>query len=158
MTFAENTSVSVEKSRSELETMLMRAGATQRAVLSDDEKGTATVVFKIDGRHVRLTIPLPKLAPFMTESEIGKRRPWGTPEARRGRWEQACRARWRAMVLLVKAKLEAIEIGLSTFEREFLPDIFLADGRTVHEALVEDLERHYLDGSTPLRLGPGPTP
>ena len=48
-----------------------------------------------------------------------------------GRWEQACRQRWRALALVIKAKLEAIDAEISTFEEEFLP-FFGATGRANH--------------------------
>ena len=45
--------------------------------------------------------------------------------------EQACRQRWRALALIVKAKLEAVEAGISSFELEFLPYPMLPNGGTV---------------------------
>ena len=45
-------------------------------------------------------------------------------------WEQACRQRWRALLLIIRAKLEAAEAGISTLETEFLANIVLPDGRT----------------------------
>ena len=41
-------------------------------------------------------------------------------EKQRQLWEQGCRSRWRAILLILLAKFEAIEAGISTFEREFL--------------------------------------
>ncbi len=150
-TFAENTSVSVEKSRIELERMLLQAGATAHGVSSDNVAGIAWVTFRLDNRHVKLTLPLPKLESFK-KAPRNVRRAW-TTDRQREAWEQACRSSWRALVLLVKAKLEAIARGISTIEREFLADIFLADGRTVHEALVADLSNMYRSGVTPPLLG-----
>lgn len=71
------------------------------------------------------------------------------------RAEQGARSAWRRLLLVVRAKLEIIADGGSTFEREFLADILLPDGRTVHKALAEQLERSYLDGGMPKLLGPG---
>ncbi len=68
--------------------------------------------------------------------------------------DQACRERWRQLVLLVKAKLEAIALGLSTVEREFLADVYLPDGRTVHQALQDGLVEMYKSGTLPPMLGP----
>lgn len=153
MTYAQGTSVSVEKSRAELDRLLSKAGATQRMMGSDDVAGAAFVVFTLDGRQVRLRIPLPKLTDRKIERDgRGTRR---NAEGQRKALEQASRERWRQLLLLVKAKLEAIALGLSTVEREFLADIYLVDGRTVHQALVEDLDRMYRDGAMPKLLGSG---
>ncbi|WP_437958551.1 hypothetical protein WME76_02075 [Sorangium sp. So ce119] len=150
MAYAKGTEVSVERSKAELDGLLSRAGATQRGVVQDDVAGTETVVFAMAGRHVRLALPLPKLASVVVRSR--GRRSW--EEARRRAWEQQCRERWRAMVLLVKAKLETIALGLSTVEREFLADLYLPDGSTVGEALRPQLEEAYRSGSMPKLLGP----
>lgn len=46
-------------------------------------------------------------------------------------YEQAGRQRWRALALVIKAKLEAVGTGIVTFEEEFLAHIVLPSGRTV---------------------------
>ena len=40
--------------------------------------------------------------------------------ARQETHDQACRQRWRALLLVIKAKLEAVTAGISTVETEFL--------------------------------------
>ncbi len=158
MSYAENTSVPVEKSKAELDAMLARAGARQRMVGTDDDAGSAFVGFTIgEGpalRQVRLTIPLPKVAAFARKRFRGDM-VTATPEEQHKAHEQACRSRWRAMVLLVKAKLEAVALGVSTLEREFLADIYLPSGETVHGALREKLSQAYLTGNMPPLLGAG---
>jgi hypothetical protein len=54
-------------------------------------------------------------------------------------WEQACRSRWRALLLCIKAKLEACAVGITTFDSEFLAHIVTGDGRTVAERIVPQL-------------------
>jgi len=49
--------------------------------------------------------------------------------------EQEWKRRWRAHVLLIKAKLEFIEGGDTTLEQEFLPYALMKDGRTVGELI-----------------------
>ena len=44
---------------------------------------------------------------------------------------QQQRQRWRALRLVIYAKMEAIECGISTIEREFLAWAQGADGRTI---------------------------
>lgn len=156
MAYAEGTSVSVEKSKAELDALLTKYGAAQRFMAADDERGEAIVGFTMSGRQVKLRLPLPK----RDEKRFTKnpRSPWrDRPKDQAHRaWEQACRERWRAMVLLVKAKLETIALGLSTVEREFLADVRLLDGRTVHETLEGVIGEMYERGTMPaLLLGPG---
>jgi hypothetical protein len=51
-------------------------------------------------------------------------------------WEQACRSRWRALALIIKAKLEAVDLGITSVEKEFAPDMVMGDGRTVYEQML----------------------
>lgn len=97
--YAENTSVSVESSRAEIERTLQRYNAESFAY------GWAQKRALIEFTH----------------------------EARKNQhkaWEQACRQRWRALALAIKAKLEAVEAGITTFEDEFMAHIVLPDGST----------------------------
>lgn len=152
MSYADGTTVAVERSKAELDRLLSKHGATQRMIGSDDDAGFAFVVFRLAERHVRLRVPLPRI----DDVEAPRRRLRVSPgEARAKAHEQLCRERWRAVVLLVKAKLELVALGLSTVEREFLADIFLPDGRTVHEFLREPLRQAYLGGTMPPLLGMG---
>jgi hypothetical protein len=172
MSFAEGTGVSVEKSKLELERLLVKHGAKQYGSAFDEEGGLAIVHFKMSDRHIRLQIPIPPLTdwPDPTKADYmqGKikhkpPRTWNRlgVEGRKawvqGQREQMSRTRWRCMLLIVKAKLEHIALGLSDVEREFLADIALPDGRSVAELLKPALHRAYLDGSTPRLLGAGPT-
>jgi hypothetical protein len=154
-TYAEGTSVPVEKSRAELEGLLAKAGAAQYGVFTDAEQGHAVVAFTIgprgkpeQARQYRVRLPLPKIGDF----KPGRLRRSPPPEKQ---WEQACRERWRALALCVKAKLVLIDLGVSSFEREFLADLVLVDGRTVHTAIANGVAESYLTGHSPaLLLGP----
>lgn len=158
MSFAEHTTVSVEKSKAELDALLKRAGAAQRVVGDDDAAGTAFAGFTIgangDRRMVKITLPLPKAAEFARVKIRGCMRP-ASAEQQAKAHEQACRARWRAMVLLVKAKLEAVALGVSTLEREFLADVYLPSGETVAQAIGPKLAIAYETGTFPPMLGMG---
>jgi hypothetical protein len=58
----------------------------------------------------------------------------------------------KALSLVVKAKLEAVEAGISTVEREFLADVLLADGSTVGAWAAPQLALVYERGVTPALL------
>jgi|AACY02.16.fsa_nt_gi hypothetical protein len=49
----------------------------------------------------------------------------------------------------IKAKLEAVEAGIVTFEEEFLPQTVLPDGSRVNEWAQPQMEQAYLEGKMP---------
>src|SRR5262245_44396717 len=73
----------------------------------------------------------------------------GSPDAAFKEWEQACRQRWRALALAIKAKLEAVESGIATFEEEFLAYVVMPDGQTVGQHVLPNVERAYSTGQMP---------
>lgn len=81
--------------------------------------GLAVVQFVCQDRKVRFTLPLPDEA----EAEFHRtphRRTRRSSDAALKAWEQACRQRRRALLLAIKAKLEAVAAGIAQFEDEFL--------------------------------------
>jgi len=138
--FAENTSVSVERSKAELDTLLGKAGANSRGIVSDDQQGQAIVAFALGGGKYRLSVPLPKPSDFPKSGDAP--RGWhGWAETKRAQWryrqwEQASRQRWRALILVVKSKLEIVRLGLSSAQREFMADLVLSNGQTVSEMMA----------------------
>ncbi len=68
--------------------------------------------------------------------------------------DQELRRIGRMIFYNVKAKLEAVEAGLVTFEQEFLPHIVLPSGRTLYVEMLPDLPNIYA-GTMQLAL-PGP--
>lgn len=145
--YAAETEVSVERSRMEIEKTLHRYGADAFGYYTDN--GKATIAFRMAGRQIKFALTLPpKDRRDFTHHSRGMR----TPEAAAAAYEQACRQRWRALALCVKAKLEAVETGISTFDDEFLAATVLPDGRTVGEWAKPQVEQAYLDGQMPTHL------
>ncbi|MEJ6490810.1 hypothetical protein PQI23_13895 [Leucobacter sp. USCH14] len=133
-TYASKTDVTSDRSRGEIEKTLGRYGATHFAYMT--EPGAARIAFQAGGRQVRFTIPLPDPeAREFTHHSRGMR----TASARETAYEQATRQKWRALALVVKAKLEAIESGIATFEQEFYAHTVLPSGRTVFEETGEQV-------------------
>lgn len=60
--------------------------------------------------------------------------------------------------MIIKAKLEMVYSGDTTFEREFMADILLPDGTTVGEVMVPQLAASYADGAMPSLLPSNPIP
>jgi hypothetical protein len=162
MRYAANTGVSVERSKGELDTLLAKSGAQQRAMMNDELRGLAVVVFAMGGRQVKLSMSFPTYASMRVQSETDPPRGWRSwSAAQRDKWlraqiAQAERQRWRGLLLCVKAKLELIADGSSTLEREFLSDIVLPDGRTVGETVLPRIAEAYNTGIMPPML-PGYT-
>lgn len=148
-TYAKGTTVSSEASRMEIEKTLSRYGATGFAYAV--QTGRAMIAFTLGGRQVRFLLPLPN----MDDDEF-RLTPTGrsrrSDKAQYDAWEQACRQRWRALLLAVKAKLEAIECGISTFDREFMANVVLPGGGTVGEWMEPQIEQAYITGTVPAML------
>jgi hypothetical protein len=142
-TYASTTSVPWKKSRDEIESTLGRYGADQFAFGVGPEK--ADIAFVADGRRIRFTLPLPdpRAAEFAYSPERHIAR---TAAAREAAYDQAVRQRWRALALIVKAKLEAVASGIVTFEQEFYAHVVLPDGHTVYEHTHENVDRAYVEG------------
>lgn len=147
--FASNTMVSVEQSQEQIKRTLRRYGATRFGVLEDQTE--AAVMFEIEELTIRIVVPLPSEddEEFTVTPERGLRR---SDDAAWRAWEQAVKQRWRALLLAIKAKLEAVETGISTIETEFLPFVVLPDRRTVAEHLLPEIKRIARDGRMPKLL------
>lgn len=155
MSYAADTSVSVERSRGEIERLLQRYGASQFASGWDNE--SAHLGFVVEQRTIRFVLPLPDRTAEEFQKTPGRGRQRSQVEAERA-WEQACRARWRALLLVIKAKLEAAACGISTIEDEFLAWTVLpgSRGRTVGEELRPLIAERIATGKhVPLLLGGG---
>lgn len=134
-TYAANTEVSSDKSRLEIERTLARYGATHFGYMS--EPGRALIAFRKNERQVRFVVPLPdRNSHDFTRTPTGK---VATASAAESKYEQAIRQRWRALALVVKAKLEAVEAGIAEFDQEFYAYTLLPSGRTVYEETAEQV-------------------
>ena len=136
MAYASTTQVPVERSRAEIERLCMRHGCTQFMCGVDYENGTARVQFKAKERIIRFELTLPEKAKFRRDKD----------------YEQASRSRWRALVLVLKAKLESVEAGIATFEEEFLPFIVMPNDLTVGAILIPMIDASYSTGLMPKQL------
>jgi hypothetical protein len=150
MRFAEHTAVSSERSKAEIEETLRRYGADQ--FMSGWREQEAAVQFRIKDKMVRFILPLPDTADFKTRIDGRTKSPRAlSPEDSSRYWEQACRQRWRALALAIKAKLEAVECGITTFEEEFLAHIVVPGmgGKTVGQLMLKRLDDAYANGKAP---------
>lgn len=149
--YAQGTDVPSDRSRAEIERTLTRYGATRFSYgWEDDRNGmTAVIQFVKGGLVIRFTLAFPSREdPEFILTPTGRDR---SDSAAAAAYEQAIRQKWRALLLVVKAKLEAVESGITTFEQEFLPHVVMPGGRTVAEEVLPQVEA-ILNGTTAARL------
>jgi len=147
--YAEGTTVSVANSRSEIERTLARYGVVERGWV--DVIGKSSIQFRMADRMVRFVLELPD--PMAEKYVYGRHHKLRSPEARRAAWEQDCRQHWRALSLAIKAKLEAVESGIATFEQEFMAYIILPNGESVAEHVTPAIAEAYETKKMPPLLG-----
>ena len=148
MAFAENTSVPVEKSRAEIERLLSRHKCTKFMAGVDHEAHRATVQFAAHNRIVKFEIGLPN------PNDPKYKRIKNTYLQRTASGiakvvEQEERTKWRALLLVIKAKLEAVESNIATFEDEFLAHVLLPNQQTVAEYIGPTVAQIYETGRMP---------
>lgn len=124
--FANRTTVAVGKSKAEIEQILARYGATRFAAGWDADQ--AVILFEAHGRRLRFNLPMPDRTKLRVVK--GRRR---TDRQVQADFEAEERRRWRCLCLTIKAKLEAVQTGIVSFESEFLSHIILPGGETVGE-------------------------
>ena len=152
--YAENTTVASDKSRAEIERTLRRYGAEQFAY--GWQSDGAVIAFVAHGRQIRFTLPLPDRQ--STEFTLTPSKQWRRDDKTADEaYEKAIRQRWRALALVIKAKLEAVETGITTFEDEFLAHTALPSGETVGQWLEPQIAAAYEANVMPSLL-PGSVP
>lgn len=156
MAYAAETTVSVENSRAEIERTLRRYKAD--SFFYAEEIGRHLIGFKMADRLIRFTLTMPRRDDKAFTTYLRGTTEYARTEAEsEKKWEQACRQKWRALALVIKAKLEAVEAGISTVENEFLADTMLQDGQTVAETIQPQIAEAYRLGvkAPALMLGMG---
>ena len=140
--FADGTKVSVESSRGEISGILAKHGC-ERMAWGTEPVGD-TLQFELGDQRFRFRIMRP------TADEIRKRDSGDYVYSHNVDWktkaEQEWRRRWRAHVLLIKAKLEFIDGGDTSLEQEFMPYLLMPNGRTLGE---------FVEDGGLARIGPG---
>lgn len=148
--YAENTAVSSDRSRAEIEATLTRYGATAFGYGWQEQK--AMITFEAHGRRIRFVLPMPNRDDksfWFTAGRNLKR----NPDQAQAEYEQAVRQKWRALALAIKAKLEAVASGITEFEDEFLAHIVLPNGQSAGAWMRPQIEAAYQKKEMPPLLG-----
>jgi hypothetical protein len=125
--FAQSTKVPVSQSIAEIERTVKRYGGSQFVFAVAEEQ--AVVGFTKEGRQVRFHVPF--------------------GETKAATYAQRQRQRMRALLLVIKARLEAVESGVETFEDSFMANIVLPGGRLLSQEVRPAIARAYETGDMP---------
>lgn len=126
--YGKNTKVTIPRSKAEIEEYLNRHGIREVTFQCSDTY--AGVIFRKDGALYRLSIRLPLIDEFH-KTETGRMR---DNSAVKAAWEQECKATWRRLLLIVKAKFVIVEENPDAdFKTEFMGYRLLPNCRTAAE-------------------------
>lgn len=146
MTYAETTTVAFERSIAEIVGLLRAAGANQIGQMESRDR--FTIQFTMSNRMIRFVVAFP------TKDEVaqrcGPRQDFTKVEMQ---WR---RQRGRALLLVIKAKLESVESDVETLEQAFLANVVLANGQTLYERVAEPIALEYAAGKVQPMLLSGP--
>lgn len=137
MAYAEYTKVPFDRSVNEIIAAARKAGADQFGQFEDGS--LFAIQFTLKERMIRFRISL------------------SDPKSRRG-GDQIRRQRGRALLLVIKAKLESVESGIETIEQAFLANVVMSDGHTVYERIREPIALEYQEGRPTATSGLLPPP
>lgn len=136
--YAQDTSVPADRTRAEIEKLLKKHGSAGFVYGSDAAR--VMIGFEMKARRLRFIVPMLELNKSRSnEREVAK-------EERR---------RWRALLLLIKAKLESVASGIVEFDREFLAHLVVEGNTTVGDRWVAEARTLMSGGKLPSLLGDG---
>lgn len=139
--YAEGTTVSIESTRNEIERVLDQYGATSSRVTRAPDYVLIEFIARQRAIRFRLVMPKPGDPQFTkTPKQITQRSSASAHKA----WESECRRLWRALLNSIKAKLEAVNSNIATFDEEFMAyTIDPQTGKTVAETVIPALKIAY---------------
>ena len=135
--YASRTKVDSNHTRSEIERLLLKRGAS--GFIFGQSGDSAMLVFELQDFRMKFIMPLPVQKRGVSEQQV----------------KQQTKSRWRALLLVLKAKLEAVESGIVTLQEEFLAHIVVQGNATVGERVIPNLGSSILDGKLPPLLTAG---
>lgn len=126
--YAKGTKVPQEQTLQEIQKVLKKYGAQKFGYMSDIS--FVVIAFEMHNRRIRINLKILK-----------------------NETDQNIRQKWRALLLIIKSKLEAIESKIESFDEAFLAHIVLPNGQTMSEYSVPHIEKSYQSGNMPPLLG-----
>lgn len=141
--------------------MVLSEGAKQFTTSTDEDAGISRVAFRLGTHALLFELQLPKRNdPEFTTFKLGSVTKQRTDAAAYKAWEQACRSKWRALLLSVKAKLVSVAAGVESFEEAFLASLVVNnEGRSQRfgNLAVKAIHESYTQPGGLPQLMAGPT-
>ena len=137
--FAATTSVPIDRSQSEIQRTLTKYGATE--FMFGQGVDFYFVAFQFKQRAIKIRIDAPP--------RTIKRDSWSKEMVANPKFDQLLKQKFRCLLLIIKAKLEAVESGIVTVEQEFMPYLVMADGRAAWEHSLPMIQAAYAEGRLP---------
>lgn len=136
MAYAEKTKVPVDKSMAEVRKILIKNGSEGVAIAETSENALVQFIFK--SKSYKFIIKYPK----SSDDDIflngkGYKRTLVQIE---NAIEHEKKRLWRAMVLYIKAAIEAHNNGIIDFKRSMMSHMMLPSGQTIYEKLENNIE------------------
>ena len=146
--YASDTEVPIERSKRQIELLLQSHGAEAYHTGWDSTRDI--IEFGWKGKQIRFVLKRFEKKEF----ELTDRGIYRNNQQQQRAFEQADRSRWRALYLVVRAKLEAVEAGIAIFEEEFMAFIVVPGrNQTLGELLVPRITEGTFDLSRALPEG-----
>lgn len=146
--FAKNTTVTPDKTLNEIRATLKRYDASRLAFI--EEETSIGIAFEMQARRVRFIVPLPT-----RDEALVKVNQSNVKRYSQSAHEQLMRSRWRGLLLVIKAKLESVEVGIETFDEAFMAQLVLPSGKTMSEWAAPQIQAAYETGTMPPLLVSG---
>ncbi|MBT1001794.1 hypothetical protein KIH31_04190 [Paenarthrobacter sp. DKR-5] len=144
--YVRGASISSSAFRAEIQAMLTVYGAAGfRCGLED---GRAAIVFIAGKRQFRFILPLTGPVGSSSGTTGDPLQPRSSDTAGKAK-EDAARRQWHQLSLLIRAKLDAVAAGITTFDQEFLAYMVLPGGTTVFDAVTPAVSNAYTPGGRP---------
>lgn len=125
------TEVSVERTISEIQKLLVKNGA-KRIVIDYDDKGISALSFMVEFKSklipIRLAAKVDRVLEMLNQQVREKNIP-----RKYNNIEQARRIMWRILLDWIDSQMTMVEIGQKELLEIFLPDICSLDGETIFE-------------------------
>ena len=154
MAYATGTTVTAEKTLGEIKGLLKQRGVTN--IMTHDIPQQFSLAFEYNGVPYRITLPLPAFDdPTFWDYKRGGVTYQRTPGAANELYDKEFNRRWRAFGMVIKAKIVAVEEGISTMEAEFIGNAILKYGRTVSETYASDMPALAASGAMSALALPG---
>lgn len=136
--YAHGTTVTAQQTQAEIMGLLAARGVNKIATMNEPSR--FALAFEFDGVPYRISLPLPEPdEPRFTTYKQGASTYSRSEGSAKQLFEKELNRKWRAFGMVIKAKLVAVEEGISSMEAEFIGNVVLASGRTLSETHASEL-------------------